>query len=92
MLQVSMIFSIKGLASFQSKQIRNPLHMKDRSLSLTIQQILVFHVAVNKGKSRQLQLHHTTSDRDENGRKRTEKPFSRFRIRILSSETGSGPE
>jgi hypothetical protein len=30
--------------------------------------------------------------RDENGRKRTEKPLSRFRIRILSSETGSGPE
>jgi hypothetical protein len=34
----------------------------------------------------------TTSNRDENGRKRTEKLLSRFRIRILSSETGSGPE
>jgi hypothetical protein len=30
--------------------------------------------------------------RDENGRKRTEKPISRFCIRILSSETGSGPK
>jgi hypothetical protein len=30
--------------------------------------------------------------RDENGRKWTEKPLSRFRIRILSLETGSGPE
>jgi hypothetical protein len=28
--------------------------------------------------------------RDKNGRKRTEKPLSRFRIRLLSSETGSG--
>jgi photosystem II stability/assembly factor-like uncharacterized protein len=32
------------------------------------------------------------TSRDENGRKRTEKPLSRFRIRILLSEMGSGPE
>jgi hypothetical protein len=30
--------------------------------------------------------------RDENRRKRRENHLSRFRIRILSSETGSGPE
>jgi hypothetical protein len=30
--------------------------------------------------------------RYENGQKRTEKPLSRFRIRILPSETGSGQE
>jgi hypothetical protein len=30
--------------------------------------------------------------RDENGRKRTEKPLSHFRIRILSSETESSPK
>jgi hypothetical protein len=34
----------------------------------------------------------TLAPRDENGRKQTEKLLSRFRIRILSSKTGSGPE